>query len=247
MRRRSGSKLLVLPILLALAAIPGCKSGSLISESQEVDIGQQASRDIERQYPVSKDPRLNAMVNEIGQYIAARSNRPNLKYTFKVLDIKDVNAVSLPGGWVYVYKGLIDLLGGPANVNKDQLAGVIAHEVGHVAARHAAEQMSRSTLYGITIGVLTKGNTAQYANVFANLSLLRWSRKDEYEADKLGINYTYGSQYNPQGLVDFLKLLQAKSGSGSKSLAFLRTHPVTSERIDRAQTYLNQQKSGASP
>ena len=247
MRRRSGIRLLALPILLALAILPGCKSGNLVSQDQEIDIGRQASRDIERQYPVSKDQRLNALVNEIGQNMAARSDRPSLQYTFKVLDIKDANAVSLPGGWVYIYSGLFDLMGGPGNVNKDQLAGVIAHEVGHITARHAAEQMSRSTLYGIGIGVLTKGNTAQYANIAANLTLLRWSRKDEYEADKLGIKYTSGSQYNPQGLVDFLKALQAKSGNGSKALAFLRTHPVTTERIDRAQNYVNQFKSGASP
>jgi len=229
------------PLLLAVAALTGCETESLVSKSQEVEIGRQAAKDIEARHPVSKDAELNATVNDIGQYIAARSDRTDIQYTFKVLDIKDVNAVSLPGGWVYVYKGLMDEVGS----DKDMLAGVIAHEVGHVTARHHAELMGRSTLYGIGIAVLTKGNTRQWVNFFANLNLLRWSRKHEYEADALGIKYTYSSTYNPDGLIRFLEVLQTKSKSEpSRFEAALRTHPVTSERIDRAKDDLAVLKAG---
>lgn len=244
MRRRFGFALVGLSVLLAVVGLYGCKTSGLVSESQEVEVGQQASQQIESQYPVSRDAQLNALVDDIGQYIAKRSDRPNLQYTFKVLDIKDVNAVSLPGGWVYVYRGLIDLVGGSGSPDKDMLAGVIAHEVGHIAARHAAQQMGRETIYGTAIGALTKGNARQYASIFANLNLLHFSREDEYEADHLSIKYLYGSRYNPEGIIRFLTLLQSKS-SDPATLPFLRTHPVTNERIKRATDYLNQLKSGA--
>ncbi|MDO8683180.1 MAG: M48 family metallopeptidase [Armatimonadota bacterium] len=246
MRRQLKNGLLFLSVLLAVFSLTGCKPESLVSQSQEIDIGRQASRDIERQYKVSADSRLNAMVNEIGQNLAARSDRPNLKYTFKVLDVKDVNAVSLPGGWIYVYKGLIDEIGGPGNIDRDKLAGVISHEIGHVAARHHAQMMGRSQLYGIGIGVLTKGNTAQWVSLFANINLLHWSRKDEYEADKLGIKYTYGSTYDPNGLIEFLQVLQSKSKSEpSRFESWFRTHPVPSDRVGRAQQYLNELRTGS--
>lgn len=242
MHGRFRTSILVVSALLVVLLIAGCKSSNLVSESQEIDIGRQTAHEIEKRYPVSKDDQLNAMVDDIGQYLAARSDRPNLKYTFKVLDIKDVNAVSLPGGWVYVYKGLIDMIGGPQNVNKDILAGVIGHEIGHISARHAAEQITRQTYYGIGIGVLTRGRGNQYANIAANLNLLRWSRKDEYESDKLGIKYTYGSTYKPEGIIQFLEALEKEKGS-SRSLAFLKTHPVPADRVERAQKYLDELKA----
>ena len=234
-----------MPLLVAVVLAAGCKPESLVSTSQEVEVGRQASQELEQKYPVNKDPQLNALVSDIGQYMAPRSSRTGIQYTFKVLDLKDVNAVSLPGGWVYVYKGLIDSIGGPNNVDKDLLAAVIAHEVGHVAARHHAQMMGRAELYGITIAVATKGKTQQWVNFFANLNLLHYSRKDEFEADKLAIDYTFSSKYNPDGIVQFLKQLQAKSkGEPSKFEAFFRTHPGTADRITKAEEYLVKLRAG---
>jgi len=235
--RAVGRVILLFAIVLSAAVLSGCKTSSLISESQEIEIGRQASLDIERKYHVVNDPALNQRINHIGQTIAARSARANIAYTFKILDLKDVNAVSLPGGWVYLYKGLIN----ECKDDDDMLAGVIAHEIGHVAARHHAAIMGRETLYGIGIQVLVKGNLQQWVAVWANLDLLRWSRSDENEADRLAINYTYGSPWKPDGLIRFLKILQTKSkGDGGIFGPMLRTHPLTKERIERAEKYLQE-------
>ena len=237
-----------LAILLAMSSMlmTGCKPESLVSTSQEISIGKEAAAQVESRYKVNKDPQLNALVNNLGQTLVTCSDRQDIKYTFKVLDIKEVNAFSLPGGWIYVNKGLIDETKG----NTDELAGVIAHEIGHVAARHHAQMMGREVQASILIGTLTKGDIQTLANIAANLTLLRWSRKQEYEADKLGISEMWrcrnkGQAYNAQGLVDFFGTLEAKSKKEpSKFQQALSTHPVTSERTKRAQTYLNDLKSG---
>lgn len=229
-------------MLLVVAAVSGllagCPPEKLVSTSDEVSIGRQAAAEVEAQYPVNRDPRLNQLVNNIGQDLLRQTTpRQGIQYTFRVLDVSEVNAFSLPGGWIYVNKGLIDATGG----NVDQLAGVIAHEIAHVQARHHAELMGRSTLYGIAIGTLTKGNTTQWVSFFANLNLLRWSRSHEYESDRLAVDYTLPSRYNAQGIIDFFRVLQARTGRGATP-EFLRTHPLTEDRIERAQAYLNERR-----
>ncbi|MDI6828337.1 MAG: M48 family metallopeptidase, partial [Armatimonadota bacterium] len=217
-------------LILSALLVCGCKPESLVSKSQEIEIGKEASRQIESKYPVNKDPALNALVNQIGQDLAQRcSDRPDITYTFKILDIKDVNAISLPGGWVYVYKGLID----ETKDKPDQLAGVIAHEIGHIAARHHAQMLGREIQAQILIGTLTKGQTQEIASIFANLQFLRWSRVQEFEADRLGIKYMYRCrQYDPQGLINFFNyLLSKQKDKPSRFEQIFLTHPVTSERI----------------
>ncbi|MEN6370484.1 MAG: M48 family metallopeptidase [Armatimonadota bacterium] len=239
MKRQVANIVILLVTVAASVLLTGCPPEKLISTSDEVSIGRQAAAEVEAQYPVSRDPRLNQLVNTIGQNILRQTTpRKGITYTFKVLDISEINAFSLPGGWIYVDRGLIDATSG----NVSELAGVIAHEVGHVQARHHAQIMGRSELYGIAIGTLTKGNTTQWVSFFANLNLLRWSRSQEYEADKLAIDYTFNSPYNPEGLIDFFRVLEAKVGKGSTP-AFLSTHPLTEDRIERAQAYLNEKKS----
>ncbi len=233
---------LILIALVFSISLCGCKTSSLVSESDEIAVGRQAAKEIERDYKILDDPKLNNRINKIGQELAARSDRSHLEYSFKILDTKEINAIALPGGWVYIFKGLIDVVGN----DQDQLAGVIAHEIGHISARHHASQMGRATLYEIGIQVLTKGNVSQWAAIWANLDLLRWNRAQEKEADRLAIKYTYGSNYDPQGLIDFLKYLQSKSGGGEKSPfgAMLRTHPLTEDRIKASEEYLNKLKEG---
>jgi predicted Zn-dependent protease len=235
----------MLPALILLMCsflLPGCKPSGLVSRNQEIDIGRQASQDIEREYKLVEDPQMNAMVDQMGQALAKCSDRQDITYTFKILDIKDVNAVSLPGGWVYVYKGLMDRTKDDPN----QLAGVLAHEIGHIAARHHADMIGRQTYASILIGTLTKGDVTQIAGIFANITLLRWSRKHEYEADKLGIKYMYRcKQYDPQGLINFFNLLlQEQKKKPSELEQIFLTHPVTEERIKRAQTYYDDLRSG---
>ncbi|MBI2843715.1 MAG: M48 family metalloprotease [Armatimonadetes bacterium] len=240
MRRQVANRLLLVLALAASGMLWGCAPESLVSTSDEVAVGRQAAAEVEATYPVSRDPAANQLVNDIGRHLLSQTQpRQGIEYTFKVLDVNDVNAFALPGGWIYINRGLIDQTRG----NRDQLAGVIAHEIGHVQAKHHAEMMGRSALYGIAIGALTKGNVTQWANLFANLNLLSWSRKHEYEADTLAIDYTFASRYNAQGIIDFFRVLQAEQGRG-RTPAFLRTHPLTEDRIERAQAYLNRKKSG---
>lgn len=235
---------LLLALMLSLIPLmSGCKPSSLVSRSQEVEIGQQASQEVESQYRVVNDPRLNAMVNQIGQTLVKCSDRQDVKYTFKVLDVSDVNAFSLPGGWVYVNKGLIDATHG----NTDELAGVIAHEIGHVVARHHAEMIGRETYAEILVGTLTSGQTQQVAGVFANLELLHWSRQQEYQADRLGIDEMYRcrANYNPEGLISFFGVLaKGEKSQPSKFSQMFRTHPLTPERVKRAQAYLDDLRAG---
>ena len=238
---------LVILLVVGSVTLTGCNPKSLVSTSQEISIGREAAAQVESQYPVDKDAQLNALVNNLGQTLVTCSDRQDIKYTFKVLDVKEVNAFSLPGGWIYVNKGLVD----EAKGNTDQLAGVIAHEIGHVAARHHAAMMGRELQANILIGTLTKGDITTLASIAANFTLLRWSRKQEYEADKLGIKEMWRCRnkdskvYNAQGLVDFFATLQSKQKKEpSKFEQILATHPVTSERIKRAQTYLDDLRSG---
>ncbi|MCX6375682.1 MAG: M48 family metalloprotease [Armatimonadetes bacterium] len=227
--RRMAFAVLIPAWILALA---GCNPSQLVSQNQE----------IERKYKAVNDPALQARINEMGQALAKCSDRANSVYTFTVLDIKDVNAVSRPGGWVYIYKGLVN-----ETKNKpDELAGVIAHEIGHVAARHHATMLGREIQASILVGTLTKGDLRQVAGLFANITLLRYSRKQEYEADKLGIKYMYRcKQWNAQGLVDFFgSLLKLEKNKPSEFEQIFRTHPVTQERIKRAQAYLDDLRSG---
>jgi len=231
-------------LLLTVGSIylTGCAPKSLVSTSQEIQIGREASQEVESQYKVDTDPQLNAMVNDIGQNLVRFSDRQDIKYTFKILDVKDVNAFSLPGGWGYVNKGLIDATKG----NRDELAGVIAHEIGHIAARHHADMIGRQTYASILIGTLTKGQMTQYASIFANISLLQWSQHQEFEADKLGIKEMYRSKvYDPEGLIKFFNdLLKIEGKPPSQFEQIFRTHPVTSERIKRARQYLADLRSG---
>lgn len=233
---------LLLLAMISSLLVGGCKPRSLVSTSQEIEIGREASQQIESENRVNKDPELNAMVDQIGQTIAKCSDRTDITYTFKILDLKDVNAVSLPGGWIYVYKGLLDETKG----KPDQLSGVIAHEVGHIAARHHADMIGRQFYASLIIGTLTKGDVQDIAGIFASLSLLRWSRKHEYEADRLGIKYMYRcQQYDPQGLINFFDaLLKMEKSRPSEFEQIFRTHPVTEERIKRAQTYYDDLRAG---
>jgi beta-barrel assembly-enhancing protease len=170
------------------------------------------------------------------QRIAARlmahdDPRPGVPYTFKVLDEKQINAVSLPGGPIYVYRGLLDAVGD----DDDALACVIGHEIGHVNARHAAKQISQQMAANLGIVLILKGGTAQnVASMAQDLLGLSYSRDDEYEADARGLAYAYRAGFDPRGMVRFftkLESLEKKQGGGPE---MLRTHPLTKGRIERA-------------
>jgi predicted Zn-dependent protease len=210
----------------------GCGT-NILSRDDEIRLGRQGATGLEQQYGVSNNPSDNALVQRIGQKLVAANHLTNWPFTFKVLNDRSLNAVSLPGGPVYVFRGLIDATAG----NQDELACVMAHEIAHVELHHAAKQYSQGALTEIGIDVLTGGavqTAAQIANVFVQM---KFSRQDEYDADTHGIEYAYRAGFDPQGLITFFQKLQRleKEGNGDIVSNNLRTHPLTSARIERAK------------
>ena len=179
----------------------------LMSEAKELEIGRQMHPKIVQQYGRYADEQLQAYVSEVGQRIAARSHRPNLEYTFTVLDSEDVNAFALPGGYVYVTRGLLAYLNSEA-----ELSAVLGHEVGHITARHAVRQQTGATAAGVgatLIGILTgSGDLAQVANLAGTALVKGYGRDMELEADALGAEYLNRIGFQPAAMIDVVRLLK---------------------------------------
>jgi predicted Zn-dependent protease len=225
------------PTVLLLLLL-GCGSGSnfnLISVEEEWQLGNQIAADVERQVHLNNDPAVNDYVRTMGQRIVAQTPMANMPWTFQVIDDPEINAFSIPGGHVYVNTGLI------ANADTaSELAGVMAHEISHVVARHGTEQLSRqygvSVLAGLVLGK-DPGQLQQVAAaIVANGAMARFSREDEREADELGIKFMYDANYDPRGMAEMFRVLLAhqKSDPGRVE-AFFATHPTTEERVRDAQ------------
>ena len=220
---------------------------------QETDIGKQASKEVTSLFGVYGDANLARYVTEVGNRVLATSHlrRPGADeqvratpVTFTVLDSPVINAMALPGGYIYVTRGMLAHLN-----NEDQLATVIAHEIGHVAARHAARQAWQQQIgQGLLLGgaVLSQGlglpagNILNFGGMAAQLFLLRYSREDELEADRLGVEYAMAAGYDSReviGLFQTLDRMQEKEGQSMPS--FLATHPNPGDRIQRIRELTN--------
>lgn len=206
-----------------------------IDTAQEVSLGRNFSRSIEQQLDVSKNMLLKQRVNAIGQKIARVSHRQDLEYHFNVINDKELNAFAIPGGYIYINTGLLEM------ADDDELASVIAHEVGHVAAKHSVKALQASLGYQLFTSLLFQGEKYQSAvqtgNIVFNLMHLNYSRADELFADKLGIRYASSAGFSPQGMIRFfqkLQLKQKKDGS-SEGILLLRSHPYLDQRIDAAK------------
>lgn len=217
---------------------------AFMSPSDEIRIGaEQHPKILEEFGGAYDDPELGAYVATLGARLAAASERPDLNFTFTILNSPVVNAFALPGGYVYISRGLMTL----AN-NEAELAGVIGHEIGHVTARHAAERYSRSVVIGLGATLLgaISGERAvsDLANLGGGLYLRSYSRDNEFEADSLGLRYMTAVGYEPGAVAGFLSSLGAKTeldarlrGSDADPNAFnlLATHPRTIDRVRQAQ------------
>ncbi len=223
------------------ALLLGCGKGTVWSTRDEVHVGREASREVERQYRLDTSSEDAKRVQRIGERLVVHTDqRAGIPYTFRVLDAKDVNAVSLPGGPIYVFRGLLDLVGD----DDDALATVIAHEIGHVNGRHISHQFTKQLQTGVLLGILLQGQgrTVQdIAGVTNDLLGLKFSRDDEYDADRRGLSYAYKAGFDPNGMIRFFQKLQALEKRGGSSPEFLRTHPLTRTRIDRAQKLIEAQ------
>lgn len=205
---------------------------SNISDRQEVQLGQQINAQLVRsQIRLHRDPRVQQYVDSIGQRLAASSSRPNIPYTFQVVDDSSVNAFATMGGFVYINTGLMRLAD-----NEAQLASVIGHEIGHVAAKHALKQMKDMAL-ARGVASLAGVNRNTLVNLGVELALRRPnSRNDEFEADQLGLKTLTQAGYAQSAMVSFMaKLLQRSSSVPT----FLSTHPATSDRVARLQQMID--------
>ena len=224
----------------AVNPVTGKKELSLISESQEITLGKQTDVEVRQQYGAYADPELSAYVQSIGQALVPHTHRPQLAYRFAVLDTPVVNAFAVPGGYIYVTRGILALMGSEA-----ELAVVLGHELGHVNARHGVRRMSEMMLVqvGLAVGSAlseTFAEVAGLAGVGVQLLFLKYSRDDERQADALGVEYARKGVYNPGEMVAFFSSL-GKLGdlSGGQALpGFLSTHPLTSERIEKVRQML---------
>jgi predicted Zn-dependent protease len=206
------------------------------SIDRELALGRQLSHEVESSARMVKDPVVNEYVNRIGQNLV-RNSDARVPFNIKVLDTDEVNAFALPGGFFYVNKGLI-----LAADNEAELAAVMAHEIAHVAARHATKNMTRAEIWNMaSVPLIFLGGPVAYAisevaGLAVPLGFLKFSRDAEREADLLGLEYDYASGYDPQAFVQFFEKLNAQRQKKRNLVAkAFATHPMNAERIKAAQ------------
>ena len=216
--------------------VDGTGAGNWYSLESEIRMGREYSAILETHVKLVDDPEVNEYVNRVGQNLV-RNSDAKVAFTFKVIDSDEVNAFSLPGGFLYVNSGLI-----LASDDEAQLAGAMAHEIAHIAARHATRQMTRSNLIGLlTLPLVLVGGPAGLAvqeavSVAKPIAFSKFSRTFEIEADYLGMEYMYQAGYDPEGLIAFFEKVEAgeskKPGTLSKIFA---SHPQTADRVRKSQ------------
>jgi predicted Zn-dependent protease len=204
---------------------------SLMSTEQEVAMGKGADPQIVAQFGLYEDPKLQRFIEEKGQQMAAISHRNNLKYEFKVVDSPVVNAFAVPGGYVYFTRGIM------AHFNNEaEFAGVLGHEIGHITARHSAQQQSKAMLaqVGLIAGMIAAPQLGQYAEAAQQgigLLFLKFGRDDERESDRLGVEYSTKIGYDAKEMAGFFNTLSRMGGEEREQIPdFLSTHPNPADR-----------------
>ena len=221
--------------------VTGKREISLYSEVDEVALGANAAPEVEKELGgVYPDAALQSYVNSVGQRVARVSHRPELQYHYTVVSSEVPNAFALPGGYIYISRGLLADL-----EDESELAAVLGHETGHVTAKHGVNQLQRQVGMKIlldAVGSATESPKAEaVAQVAANLTSLRYSRDNETQADELGIQYAYKAGYNPSGMVGLLNVLNGlHDAEPAKWTEYFQTHPLTRNRIDNAEKYIKE-------
>jgi predicted Zn-dependent protease len=234
-------------ILLAGLSTIGCvtnpatgkKQLSLVSESQATEIGRQSAEEVVQQIGLYDDPALQKYVSDLGLKLAKSTERPDLPWKFQVVDDPAVNAFALPGGFIFVTRGILTHINSEAS-----LATVLGHEIGHVTAQHSINQMSKQELaqLGLGVGAILSPTVAQFGQVFgAGLSLLflKYGRDAETQADLLGFRYTVDNGYDVRAMVDLFETLdRVQKNSQARLPQWLSTHPDPGNRIEATKERL---------
>ena len=212
----------------------------LVSESQEIQMGQQYDKEVIASIGLYPDPALQTYIQTLGSKLAATSERPKLPWTFRVVDDPAVNAFALPGGFIYVTRGILAHM-----TSEAQLATVVGHEIGHVTARHTAAQISKQQLagLGLAIGSIASPTIERYSGIAGqalSLMFLKFSRDNENQADELGVRYSSRANYDAREMANVMRLLdRMSSGSGGRLPEWLATHPNPGNRLEHINTMIS--------
>ncbi len=267
---RNGMGMRLLPLIVALLAgcatvtnpVTGERELTVMDEKSEIAEGRKAHEAVLQDYGVVADPRLQAYVNELGQRLAQQSHRKNLAWHFTVLDSPEVNAFALPGGYVYVTRGLLAYMESEAD-----LAGVIGHEIGHVTARHGAQRATRQQTAGLGVlaatllGAILEAKGASGAtDIASTLSqgvaagyISSYSRDQETQADRLGAEYLARNNYDPKNMIDVIRVLKsqeqyaadtarAEGRAAPSGGGWLASHPSNDKRLQDIAQFAAQYK-----
>jgi predicted Zn-dependent protease len=229
----------ILAVSLAGCATTDGRQFNLLSTEEETRLGAQLSTEITKEEKVFEDGAMQAYVDTIGERLARHAPRQDVTYEFTVIDAPDtVNAFALPGGHLYIYTGLMKLC-----ANEAELASVMAHEIAHVAAHHHGEAMTRQYGLSILLNIALGDDPGAAAQLVAGLAskagALKYSRFQENESDRLGMEMLFSGGYKPEAMVSFMEKLGASEGDGGRGMpAFLSSHPATPARVAnlRSQT-----------
>lgn len=212
---------------------------TLVSVQEEVEIGKQVNAQVRREVPSLGDTQTNNYLRALGQQLTRVAPGPKYPYSFAVADYREINAFALPGGPVWIHRGVLH-----AAKTEAQVVGVLSHEIAHVAQRHAADQLTKAMVanWGLSVLGAVLGNTggagaAQVAAGFlANGVFMKFSRDDEREADRVGLHIMRRAGWDPKGMIDLFEMLQGEQRADpGKVAAFFSSHPSPQDRATRLQ------------
>jgi predicted Zn-dependent protease len=227
----------------------GIGAAAIVSVSEEIALGRRAQQQVQAEVPRVADRAVVGYVADLGRRLAARAPGPAYPYSFSVANAQEINAFALPGGPVWVHRGAM-----LAAANEAQLAGVLAHEIAHIARRHAAEQMTKGLVANGLLGALgallgNDGGGARAAQlgaqVLADGYMLKFSRDDERDADRVGAQIMQRAGWDPRGMIEFMDVLRRRQGRDAGSVAvFLSSHPDAAERATLLRAQLRGMSGG---
>jgi predicted Zn-dependent protease len=229
---------------MAVAVLTAGIAGCMATTQEEVAMGAQYSQEINRQLPIIGDPEVARYITVLGDSLARVADQRNLDWHFYVVDQMEINAFAVPGGYIYVNRGLIE-----RSETMAELAGVLGHEIGHVTQRHSMEQMAKAQQanVGLTIGcilapqVCNSGMGSAAVQIGAGGLFAKFSRDDEREADRVGIDYVMRAGIDPRGIPAMFRTLLAERARRPDALeGMFSTHPLAEDRVAETEAIINQ-------